>query len=138
MPAKRVVDASVMGAALFNEAGTIVAREFLQEDHELTAPSLLALEMASIAAKKVWRGDISVESGQEAMADLRELIPGLSDVEDFAQRAYRLAAIHRFSAYDAAYLAMAEQLGSKVVTLDEKLVSKAVEQGFGHLVEALR
>jgi predicted nucleic acid-binding protein len=138
MAGEPIVDASVIGAALFDEAGSEVARRFLGDDHELTAPSLLALEVASIAAKKVWRGDISVEGGEEAMADFRELLPTLANTDDFAERAYRLAAFHRFSVYDAAYLAMAEERNGTVITLDEKLVSKAVDQGFGHLVEALR
>lgn len=138
MPGERIVDASVIGAALFNEAGSELARRFLDDDHELTAPSLLALEMASIAAKKVWRGEVSIEGGEEAMTDFRELIPTLVSTDNLAERAYHLAAVHRFSAYDAAYLAMAEERGGLVVTLDEKLVKKAVEQGFGHLVEALR
>ncbi|HEV7227360.1 type II toxin-antitoxin system VapC family toxin [Brevundimonas sp.] len=138
MPGERIVDASLLGAALFEETKSDVARRFLAGDHELLAPSLLTLEIASLAAKKVWRGEADVEIGARAVDEALTLVPETIDIEPLAARAFELAARHRFSAYDASYLALAERRACVVVTLDEKLVRRAADVGLGHLVEEVR
>lgn len=137
MRAEWVIDASVIGAAFFEEDGTAVARAFLTQDDHFVAPDLLTIELASIAAKKVWRGLTTVAVGEKALADLSELVTETTCVAFVAHRAFLLAAQHRFSAYDASYLALAETRQIKVATLDGKLVRRAEQAGFAHLVHAL-
>lgn len=137
MPAEWVIDASVMGAAFFEEDGTAVARRFLTQEDHFVAPDLLAIELASIAAKKVWLGLTTVDVGEKALADLSELVTETTCVASMAPRAFVLVANHRFSAYDASYLALAEARQIKVATLDGKLVRRAGQEGFAHLVHAL-
>lgn len=138
MPGERIVDASLLGAALFEEAKSSVARRFLAGDHELLAPSLLPLEIASLAAKKVWRGEADVDVGARAVEEALALVPETVAIETLAARAFELAASHRFSAYDASYLALAESREGVVMTLDAKLARRATDVGLGHLVEEIR
>lgn len=135
------MDASVLAALVFDEEGSSAAVRFVaeqvQNDVRLSAPDLLALEMASIAAKKVWRGLASFADGEAAIQSVQQLIETLTPVGDLSHRAYVLAAQHRFSAYDATYLALAEMKACAMATLDGKLVQRAHDCGLGHLVHAV-
>lgn len=137
MPGEWVIDASVLGAVFFKETGSGPARTFLDSDAVLSAPDLLCLEIASIAAKKVWRGEATEAVATEAVNQTVGLVPELVANAGLARRAFELAARHRFSVYDAAYLALAEARSARVATLDAKLVSRADHEGFGHLVRLI-
>lgn len=138
MPADRwVIDASVLAAAFFEEAGTLAARQFLSKDAELTAPSLLTLEIASIAAKKSWKGLASAETCERAVLDTRRIVALVEPGADLTFTAFRLARDHRFSAYDASYLALADALSCTMVTLDERLIDRAKGAGLSRLVALL-
>jgi len=142
MSVEWVIDASVVAAVLFKEIGSDSARSFL--DRELTAgstlgaPDLMPLEVASIAAKKVWRADVDPEDGRAAVQTALDLIKDNTiSASTLALRAHELAAAHHFSAYDACYLALAENRTIRVATLDAKLARRADETGLGHLVHLL-
>lgn len=141
MPAEWVLDASVVGAVLFNEDHSAVARRFFQTaldaDAQFHAPDLMALEVASMAAKKVWRGELTEADGVAAVGSALRLVEEATPVTQLTVRAHVLAARHRFSAYDAAYLALAEMLGSRVATLDIKLVNRAGQEGLSGLVHQI-
>lgn len=138
MAAERVIDASLVAAILFAEAHSQRARRFISDELDagraLIGPDLLALEIASIAAKKVWRGETSMADGAAALATTLELVTTPVEVRDLAGRAYELAAAHRFSAYDAAYLALAEVRACQIATLDDRLVRRAEQEGFSRLI----
>lgn len=141
MPAEWVLDASLVAAVLFDEERSPAARRFLaaavEADAVLSAPDLMALEIASIAAKKVWRGETSETDGSAAIEIAFRLLGPMIPMTGLAQRAYALAARHRFSAYDAAYLALAENRNGRVATLDARLANRADQEGFGHLTHAI-
>ncbi len=131
---ERVIDASVIGAALFNEAESDLARRFLAEGPTLIAPDLLFAEIASLSAKKVWRGEASKEAGEKALAVLPDFVGAVCALKSLASAAFKLAADHRFSAYDGFYLALAQQRETVLVTLDARLMRRAGEVGLGTLV----
>lgn len=132
-----VVDASVLGAAFFEEKGSQRARQFLLEHQCLVAPDLLALEIASLSAKKVWRGLATSDVGTEALKQLPGLLQLLRPGQAEIQQAYDLAAKHHISAYDAIYMTLALARQAKLVTLDDKLVEKAREAGLGDWVRPI-
>jgi predicted nucleic acid-binding protein len=101
MRGERVVDASVIAAALFLEEFTSEARRFLLETPRLVAPDHLHAEIASVAAKKVWRGETSEEIGAAACAALKDLV-ATTPSSTLALHAFELAARHRCSADDRA------------------------------------
>jgi predicted nucleic acid-binding protein len=131
---ERVVDASVIAAAFFLEEFTPEARRFLLETPRLIAPDHLHAEIASVAAKKVWRGETTVELGATACAALGGLV-ATTPSATLASRAFELAARYRFSAYDCLYLALAESREVPVYTFDSAFARKAKETGFKNLIE---
>lgn len=134
MRGERVVDASVIAAAFFLEDFTSEARRFLLETPRLTAPDHLHAEIASVAAKKVWRDETTEELGLAACIALRDLVATFPS-SALAGRAFELAARHRFSAYDGLYLALAERRHVPVYTFDGPFARKTIEAGFRNLVE---
>lgn len=138
MAAERVIDASLIAATLFAEEHSQRARRFLSDELDagrtLIGPDLLALEIASIAAKKVWRSETSAMDGAAALTAALELVAAPVGLRDLAGRACEFAAAHRFSAYDATYLALAEARACRLATLDDRLVRRAEQAGFSHLI----
>ncbi|HZY04045.1 MAG TPA: type II toxin-antitoxin system VapC family toxin [Anaeromyxobacteraceae bacterium] len=113
-----VVDASAVSAVLFGEpeAEHVTGR---LEERELVAPSLLPYEVANVAAFKLRR----------RLLPLREVATGLELFArlDIALRPADPAALTAvaersgLTAYDAAYLWLADSLGAELVTLDRRL-----------------
>jgi len=91
----------------------------------LHAPLLTKYEVASALTRSRVRGSLSPEDAAEALA----IIDGLGVTFDLAPdnaRAIEIAVeLERHSAYDAAYLALAERLGAEVWTLDGPLARNA-------------
>lgn len=113
-----VVDASAIAAVLFSEPSADEVAERLGSA-QLAAPSLLPYEIVSVAGGKVRRGEIPTETAMTALgafARMRIVLhePDLSEV-------FRLTARTRLTAYDAAYLHLAQSLSSELVTLDDTL-----------------
>ena len=129
MHAEAVIDASVLAAAFFNEDRSDQARAYLRSGPALIAPDLLRIEIASIAAKKIWKGEASREAGARALTAIDEFVGRIEMTQALVGPALILAADHRFSAYDATYLALARVEGLTVITFDEKLIARADEAG---------
>lgn len=115
----RVVDASVVVAALADggPVGRWAESELLAD--ELAGPHLLPVEVANILRRAVLAGDISEDAGALAHADLLDLRVELFPYEAVADRVWELR--HNMTAYDACYVALAEELGAPLSTLDRKL-----------------
>lgn len=124
-----VADASLLGAAFFEETETAPARSFLAREARLIAPTFLLLEIASIAAKKVCKDQTSAEVGARAVSETPRLVTLIDLSAPLALEAFRLAQAHRYSVYDAAYLALAMERQIPLVTLDAKLVARAQANG---------
>lgn len=137
MHVEAVIDASVLAAAFFNENHSDQARSWLAEGRPLAAPELLRIEIASVAAKKVWLGEIRPDVGEMAIIKTDEMVSRFAASGHLALAAFRLARAHRFSAYDAVYLALAQTLDVRVVTLDVKLARRAGEVGLADIVRLL-
>jgi predicted nucleic acid-binding protein len=135
MRGERVVDASVVAAAFFQESFTSEARRFLLATPLLVAPDLLHAEIASVAAKKVWRGEATEIVGARACNELAGIVSTIPSAS-LASRAFAMAARHRFSAYDGLYLALAETRDAPLFTFDTAFARRAIEAGFGRLVDA--
>ncbi|MGE0622732.1 MAG: type II toxin-antitoxin system VapC family toxin [Pseudomonadales bacterium] len=108
-----VADCSVLASILFDEPDRETAVEALR-GRELFAPDLVDHELVSVAVKKSRQGlDEVVKQG---LADLKRLQLTRCAVDVEAQ--WLLALEHELTAYDAAYLWLASELGAPLATFD--------------------
>lgn len=118
--AAAVVDASAIAALVFGEPGAeSLARRLA--DRVLTAPSLLAYELANVCLKKA-RND---PDHRDEIRALHQLFARMEvhSVEVPLEEALHLAERLELTAYDAAYLWLARSLGCELVTLDRSLTA---------------
>lgn len=110
-----VVDASAALTALLNEGA---ARRVLAVE-PLAAPHLVDVEVASALRRKVAGGELDGEDARRALGTWARLgmarYPGVT----LLPRIWELR--DNLSAYDATYVALAEQLGCGLLTADARL-----------------
>ena len=114
-----VVDSSAVIAALIDDGPDGVWAEAHLRVESLAAPGHMLIEVSNVFRRAVLAGSISRDVGalaHEALADLRVT------TFDFGILAARVWALHpNITAYDAAYVALAEELGVPLLTLDRRL-----------------
>jgi predicted nucleic acid-binding protein len=137
MPGSVVLDASVAAKLYFTEDLSDLAEAAVRTADFLIAPDLLFIELARVAAKQVRRGTTTPAIGARAMDLMHGLLDETVPLEALAKRAFELAARHGVSAYDGAYLALAEERKLQVLTADVRLLRRADAEGLSHLTRAL-
>ncbi len=115
----RVVDASVVVAALADSSSTGQWAERELETSSLAAPHLMPVEAANILRRAALSGELSADTASVAHTDLLDLRVELFPYEPLAQRVWQLR--DTVTAYDAWYVALAEMLDSPLATLDTRL-----------------
>jgi predicted nucleic acid-binding protein len=100
-------------------------------DGEIHCPGVLDVEAASALRRLALRGEVSGERGFEALRALAELDIERHPEVPFLGRIWSLR--HALTAFDAAYVALAEALGAPLVTTDGAL---ARAHGHGARIEA--
>ena len=90
----------------------------------LYVPDLFYVECTNILWKYVRRFGYSPEAARQDVADLVRLPLLAVSTADLAEDALALAVEHGITAYDAAYVALAQRLSLPLVTADEALVRR--------------
>ncbi len=115
-----VVDASaIVDVMLRIESAAPVAQRLLDPDTTLHAPQLLDLEVLQVLRRFAAMGLWQSERATEALADFSALRIVRHQHEPMRWRIWELR--KNVTAYDAAYLALAETLSCPLVTRDAKL-----------------
>lgn len=96
-----------------------VAERFRDPDITVHAPSFLGIEVASALRGLVRGRHASAERAARALADLADADIALHDPSPLLPRVWQLR--DNLSAYDAAYVALAETLGASLVTMDARI-----------------
>jgi predicted nucleic acid-binding protein len=110
-----VVDASVAVNASYGGLGPLAGEE-------LVAPPLMWSEARSSLHQAVWRGDLDPDEGRQLLTAVHRLPVRSRNPRALAEGAWRLAdALGWAKTYDAEYLALAELLGCRVVTVDSRM-----------------
>lgn len=119
-----VLDASAaVDWLLQTPAGELIEQRIFSRRESLHAPHLLDLEVAQVLRRLAREGSIPSIRADQAVRDLLDLrvarYPHFALLPDIWQRR------HNLSAYDAAYLVLAEKLGASLLTRDRRLASAA-------------
>jgi predicted nucleic acid-binding protein len=122
-----VVDASAMLEVLLNTAaGTRIADRLFARDETLHAPHLLDLEVAQVLRRYAASGELDAHRGAQTLEDLAAIGLVRYPHDLLLPRIWALRA--NLTAYDAAYVALAEALDAPLVTRDSALRSPRVHR----------
>lgn len=114
-----VIDASAMVEALI---GREVADELLDALTDgVSAPHLLDVEVLSVLRGLLLGGKLDPAAAEEARRDHFAFAINRYEVAPLADRIWHLR--HRYTSYDATYLALAEALEAPLCTCDARLDS---------------
>ena len=114
-----VVDASVLAVALGDDGDDGERCRHRIVDETLFAPELVDLEVVSVWRRHVGAKLMTARRASAAVADLADLPLRRSTHQPLLPRIWELR--HVVTPYDAAYVALAEQLDALLVTGDARL-----------------
>ena len=117
-----VLDASAaIDWLLQTAAGQRIERRIYSHHESLHAPHLLDLEVGQVLRRLVREGALSAQRAEQAIEDLLDLRIARYPHFLLLPRIWQLR--HNLSAYAAAYVALAENLGARLLTRDARLAS---------------
>jgi len=114
-----VVDASVLATALGDDSADGDTARARLRGEDLAAPELIDLEVVSVLRSQLAAGLLDTRRAALALQDLVDLPLRRASHRPLLARCWELRA--NLSAYDAAYVALAEALDSVLLTADERL-----------------
>jgi predicted nucleic acid-binding protein len=121
-----VLDASaLLEVLLATAAAERVARSIFARGQTLHAPHIIDLEVAQVLRRYRREGEISEVRAMEALRDLQDFPLTRYPHDLFLPRIWELK--ENLTAYDAAYIALAEVLPAPLVTRDAR-----IEKSAGH------
>lgn len=117
-----VLDASAaVDWLLQTAAGQQIDERIFSHNESLHAPHLLDLEVGQVLRRLVRESAVSAQRAHEAIQDLLDLRVTRYPHNVLLPRIWQLR--HNLSAYDAAYVVLAEELGATLITRDTRLAS---------------
>jgi len=116
------VDASALLEVLLRtERGARIETRLLSRDESLHVPHLVDVEVAQVLRRYAAAGKLTAERGLEALSDLADFPLQRHPHDWLLSRIWDLR--QNVTAYDAAYIALAEALPAPLVTCDARLAS---------------
>jgi predicted nucleic acid-binding protein len=117
-----VLDASVVIDWLIrSSAAQRIESRIFSRNQSLHAPELLDLEVAQVLRRLVREDTLSTSRAETAIEDLLDMRVTRYPHSVLLPRIWQLR--HNLSAYDAAYVVLAERLGATLLTRDARLAS---------------
>ncbi|MDY6846819.1 MAG: type II toxin-antitoxin system VapC family toxin [Chloroflexota bacterium] len=128
-----VVDTNIIAYLFLEGSGSqsTKAEQLIFKDPDWAAPILWRSEFRNILAHYIRKELLSLVQCQEIMREAMTLMSG-REYEVASFEVLRLVATSTCSAYDCEFVALAEDLGTPLVTADQKILSE-----FGNLTKAL-
>lgn len=126
-----VLDASVAMAWCFEDERDPVAERCLDRlsAEDARVPALWAYEVSNVLVVAQRRGRLTEAAVTQFLALVGELPIDVTPEEPVPAALVATAARHDLSAYDAAYLVLAERHGLPLATLDRRLAAAARKAG---------
>ncbi|MFN4064738.1 MAG: type II toxin-antitoxin system VapC family toxin [Parazoarcus communis] len=116
-----VVDSNILAYLYLPGEFTVAAETLLEREPEWAAPPLWRSEFRNILAGYMRRNMLSFEQACSLQAEAESLLEGFEfDVQ--SREVMELVRDSECSAYDCEFVALAERLGVKLVTMDKKVL----------------
>jgi predicted nucleic acid-binding protein len=130
-----VLDASAIVEILLTRPSVKHLADRLRDpDQALHVPHLIDLEVAQVLRRYQATGEMSPQHAREALLAFGQMPLQRHAHWPFLGRIWELR--HNLTAYDAAYLALAEALDAPLLTCDRALASAPGHQAVVELIEA--
>jgi len=126
-----VVDTNIVGYLYLSSARSKQAEEALLKDPQWAAPYLWRSELRNVLALYLRRNILQVAQAQRIMDEATALMWG-REFEVVSAHVLHLVAASACSAYDCEFVALAQDLGVPLVTVDAQILSQ-----FPHTAVAL-
>jgi predicted nucleic acid-binding protein len=123
-PTVFVIDTSVAVKWYLPEVYQTEAQQFLDPRYDRNAPDFIHAELGSVILKKVRRGEINDEEGRRYQSLLATAPLLTQEALPLRAAAFEIALRIGGSLYDGLFLALAIQMGGRLVTADDKLYRK--------------
>ena len=130
-----VIDSNLLVRTATNAVdGAVISRllrNWRRAGEALHAPWLLRYEVANALARYVTMGELSRDDAEASWGQIERLGPSVAfhDISDGLRVIAIAQTLKRKNAYDAAYIALAEELHTQVWTIDGPLARNAAETG---------
>jgi predicted nucleic acid-binding protein len=129
-----VVDASALLEVLLNRpSGERIAHRLLDPREELHAPHLIDLEVAQALRRYQAAGEMSPQRARQALLTLVQMPLERHPHWPFLDRIWELR--RNITAFDAAYVVLAEVLDAPLLTCDRALASAPGHRAVVELIE---
>jgi|SRR5690348_13123382 predicted nucleic acid-binding protein len=131
-----VVDASVTMAWCFEDEATAATDAVLDQlrTDEAAVPAPWQLEVINVVLGAQRRGRLTEAQAMRFLGLLGQLPIRVDTLPVDVHEVHAVAARHGLTAYDAAYLVLAERLSAPLATLDEPLAAAARNAGVTLLI----
>lgn len=116
-----VVDSNILAYLYLPGEFTVAAETLLEREPEWAAPPLWRSEFRNILAGYMRRNMLSFEQACSLQAEAESLLEGF-EFDVHSREVMELVRDSECSAYDCEFVALAERLGVKLVTMDKKVL----------------
>ena len=124
-----VVDSNVLAYLYLPCEFSIAAETLLTQDPEWAAPVLWRSEFRNILAGYIRRETLTLEQASNLQAEAEALMNG-QEFEIESRAVLELVNKSDCSAYDCEFIALAERLDTKLITMDKKLLRAFPKRAF--------
>jgi predicted nucleic acid-binding protein len=118
-----VVDTNIIGYLYLANERSIQTEQALVKDPQWAAPLLWRSELRSVLALYIRKQILSLAEAQEVMEEAIGLMQD-QEYEVNSLQVLRLVASSTCSAYDCELVALAQDLGVRLVTVDQQILEK--------------
>lgn len=117
-----VVDTNIVAYLYLDPNHLSLLHALLARDHEWIAPTLWRSELRSVLLLYLRKGLVGIDKAIEVMAAAEGLL-GATDYFLPSSHVLTLALASGCSAYDCEYVALAQEMGTALITFDRKLLA---------------
>ena len=118
-----VVDTNVIAYLYLEGDRSSQVEQLLEKDTQWVAPLLWRSEFRNVLALYIRKGRLTLDQAQQIMSEATLLMQG-REYGVVSIRVLELVASSGCSAYDCEFVALAEDLGTSLVTVDKKILDE--------------